>query len=356
MRGTRAKLYNSRFATSPLLWRGRGRLNLKDMKYYILIFISFLFVGNNLSAQETTARQRMEQRRESQSDAKESDNSLSIRAKQKNREQTATTENIVWKREIYRFIDLSKEQNAALYYPAQSVDGQMNLFATLFNLLADKKIAAYEYLDGQEVFNDNYKIDFVDVLDRFNIPYRPENGKIAVDETDIPSSEVQGYYIKECYYFDGVSATYGVKTIAICPILCRQDDYDAETIRYPLFWIPYNEIHPYAMRMPVMTSALNNAMNGTVDDFFRKRLYNGEIYKAANPRNLAIAQYTATPEEIKKEQDRIEKELADFERNLWENPHDFVLPQPKVKKRREKTESSSNNASVSVRGMREMVK
>ena len=322
----------------------------------IFFFVIFLCVTNVLSAQETTARQRLEQRRENQTSANNNTDVLSVRAKQKNRQAISSTDNAVWKREIYRFIDLSKEQNAALYYPAQSFDGKMNLFSTLFNLLADNKIAAYEYLDGHEVFTENYKIEFTDVLDRFDIPYRIENGKTTVDETDIPSSEVQGYYIKERYYFDGVTATYGIKTIAICPILFRQGDYDARTVRYPLFWIPYNEIQPYTMRMPIMASSLNNAMNGTVDDFFGKQQYDGEIYKAANPRNLSIAQYTASPEEMKKEQDRIEKELADFEQNLWENPQNVVLPQSKSKKKREKAESPSNNASVSVREMREMLK
>ena len=95
--------------------------------------------------------------------------------------------------------------------------------------------------------------------------------------------------------------------IAICPVLHRMDDLDAATTRYPLFWIPYPALEPYTRRMPMLASSLNNSLYGTIDDFFRQRRYDGEIYKVGNPRNLSISQYTTTPEEMKAEQERIER-------------------------------------------------
>ncbi|MDO5524197.1 MAG: hypothetical protein Q4G48_09170, partial [Bacteroidia bacterium] len=56
--------------------------------------------------------------------------------------------------------------------------------------------------------------------------------------------------------------------------------------------------------------------------------YNGEIYKASNPRNLAIAQYTSTPEEMKAEQEKIEQQLKDFETRLWRENTDTTYTQP----------------------------
>ena len=37
-----------------------------------------------------------------------------------------------WRRDIYRSIDLTKDENAALYYPVEPQGGQMNLFTLLF--------------------------------------------------------------------------------------------------------------------------------------------------------------------------------------------------------------------------------
>ena len=187
----------------------------------------------------------------------------------------------------------------------------------IFKLLSENKITAYEYLDGRELFEEQYKIDFQEFLNRFGVYHEYQNGNIVINDVDIPGNEVQGYYLKEAYYFETGTSNYGVKTIAICPVMFRQGDYAAETTRYPLFWISYDELRPYALRMPIMTSSLNNTMTGTIDDFFRKHNFDGEIYKTVNLRNLAISQYTSTPEEMKKEQEKIEQELIDFENNLW---------------------------------------
>lgn len=243
------------------------------------------------------------------------------------------TGHIKWRREVYRYLDLTKERNAALYHPTEPGQGGRNLFTLIFKLLAEEKIVAYEYLDGKELFTDEYKIDFKELLDRFGIGHELTNGKPVVDEEDIPSHEIQGYYLKELYSFDTGTSNYRVRPIAISPILFRQGEYEPQTVRYPLFWVPYDQLRPYLLRTPVMSSSLNNALSGTIDDFFIMREYDGEIYKSSNPRNLAISQYTSTPEELKAEQERIEKELNNFERMLWQGGSDSTRMVPQRKKR-----------------------
>ena len=105
--------------------------------------------------------------------------------------------------------------------------------------------------------------------------------------------------------------------------------------------------------MPVMSSSLNNSTTGTVDDFFRLRKYDGEIYKAQNPRNLAISQYTSPPEEIKAEQDRIEQELIDFEQGVYKQEYQTTSQQQKVTRRgRQRASSSSGTSSATMRDRR----
>ena len=74
-------------------------------------------------------------------------------------------------REIYRQIDLTKPENTPLYYPEDIVDGQKNLFRLILDLVVDGSIPAYEYLDGREVFTDQYKVKVAEMLDRFGIYY-----------------------------------------------------------------------------------------------------------------------------------------------------------------------------------------
>lgn len=318
-----------------------------------LLLILILLAGGigSLSAQET-ARERIERRQ--QSAVQQQATGTNIRMEQRNRHSDESIENARWSRIIYRYLDLSKEPNAPLYYPVTPANGKMSLFTMLFKLLQENSVPAYEYLDGREEFTGEYRVGFQELLDRFGIYYETADGEIVVNDADIPGNEVEGYFVKEAYYFDTANSVFSIRPIAICPVLQRRDDYGATT-RYPLFWIPYDEIAPYAQRMPVMSSSLNNSMGGSIDDFFRMRKYEGEIYKAQNPRNLAISQYTSTPEEMKAEQERIEQELADFEKSLWKQENHTVVPQQKKVNRRGQRQIpaiSSGTPSVSMRDRR----
>ena len=312
----------------------------------IKISLLLLAVGVTFCAlAQETARERVTQKRENrQGDA--SSVGLSTRAAQMNRTQSADISDAKWMREIYRYLDLSKEENAPLYYPVLPEQGRMNLFTLIFKLVADGNITAYEYLDGREVFTDEYKINFKEFLDRFGIFHETRDGKIVVNDVDIPGNEVQGYYLKQAYYFDTGTSTYGVKTLALCPVIHRQGDYEANTVRYPLFWIPYDEIRPYALRMPIMTSSLNNTMTATIDDFFRKNNYDGEIYKTTNLRNLAISQYASTPEQVKAEQEKIERQLKDFEKQLWKQQSDSTSVAPDKKNRKSKKSAARTSGAL----------
>lgn len=316
-----------------------------------LILISILFLGGVFALfPQETARERIERR---QSESRPQAAGANIRIEQQNRHFDESVDNAKWSRVIYRYLDLSKDANALLHYPGTSAEGKTNFFTLIFRLIQEETIPAYEYLDGREAFTVEYRIVFRELLDRFGIYYETEGGKIVVNDVDIPGNEVGGYFVKEVYYFDGVSSNFRVKPLAICPVLQRRDNYDAPT-RYPLFWIVYDEIAPYARLIPVMASSLNNSMNGSVDDFFRMRKYDGEIYKAQNPRNLAIAQYASTPEEMKAEQERIEKELADFEKNLWKEETVVTPRRQEVKRKGKKSApaTSSGSSSVSMRDRR----
>ena len=63
-------------------------------------------------------------------------------------------EDVVWRRDIYREIDLNDEANAGLYDPVEPVGKQLNLFTYLFKLALNGYIPVYEYrLDGNEVLD-----------------------------------------------------------------------------------------------------------------------------------------------------------------------------------------------------------
>ena len=204
----------------------------------------------------------------------------------------------------------------------------MNLFTLLFRLLNTGKIPAYDYqLDGVENFQQSNRMHFKDMLERQNIFYEVEGNNIKVEQADIPSAEVLSYYVKESSYYDQNTATYHSRIVALCPVLHRAADefsYSDNVQKFPLFWVKYDDIKTYLSGQDVMTSNLNNAARMSMDDFFSTNHYKGEIYMTTNMQNKSLQQYCATDSLLKKEQNRIEKQMTDFEEHIWNTPVDSV--------------------------------
>ena len=232
-----------------------------------------------------------------------------------------TPTEVVWKRDMYRTLDLKKEKNASLYYPVEPQGENMNLFTYLFKLFINNQIPAYKYnFDGDESFVADNKENVKELLDNFGIYYEEKNGTIVVEQSDIPSAQVLSYYIKESNYYDQRTGTYNQRITALCPVLHKAGDFTSEVTKYPMFWLNFDEIAPLLAQQKVMSSSYNNVSTMTLSDYFAKNCYEGEIYKTVNLRNLSINQYCKDDSAVKKEQRNIEKQLKDFRENLWKVP------------------------------------
>lgn len=234
-----------------------------------------------------------------------------------------TDSELQWMRVMYRQLDLTKDENAALYYPDEPIAGQENLFRIILGRMADNQLAAYEYLDGREVFSDDYKVKMRDVLDRFHILYTDAKGsteknpRFTIEEADVPASEVLTYYIIERWEFDKRSNRMRTRIEAICPVLHRAGDFGGEAVKYPMFWVKYDELRPYLSTQNIFTNDDNNLATCTYDDYFQLGLYNGEIYKTRNLKNKSLMQLHPDPEELAHAQDSIQKRLESYEDKLW---------------------------------------
>ena len=281
-------------------------------KLMIIIGVVSLFA---LGCSAQPAARRAQQKAAAQ---KSNANNVSQRALISFPTQQKMQEDVVWRRDIYRELDLTKDANSGLYYPVEPVGSQMNLFTYMFKLMLSGQITAYEYrLDGNESFSADAKIKPLAFLDNYHIYYEKKDGKLKLDNSDIPSREVKSYYIKESSYFDQNSATFHTKVIALCPIMSREDDFGDGTSKYPLFWVKYDDIAPFLSKQMIMTSNLNNAATMSLDDYFVKNQYKGGIYKTNNMLGQTLGQYCPTDSAMKKEQKRIESELLAFEKNMW---------------------------------------
>ncbi len=254
---------------------------------------------------------------------------------------------LAYLRQIYRAIDLTKDANTPLYFPEDVVDGQENLFRLMLRLIVDGQVPAYEYLDGREVFTDQYKVNVPEMLDRFGIYYTQSgserNPKITIEEADVPTGQVLTYYILERWEFDRRSNQMKTKVEAICPVLSRSGDYGGND-RYPMFWVKFDQLRPFLAQQHVFLSDDNNLQQYSLDDYFNLTMYDGEIYKTRNLRNLSMAQMYPDEDDMKRAQDSIDRRLREFGKNLWVPTREEYLAQKEKEEEAKELAEQANDS------------
>ena len=159
-------------------------------------------------------------------------------------------EDVSWRRDIYRVLDLTKDKNAVLYYPEEPQGDRMNLFTYLFKLMMRKQITVYNYtIDGNENFSASNAVVPKNFLERNHIRFEEKAGRYRIEDSDIPSNEVTTYYIKESTYFDQHTATFHTQVSAICPVRKELDEFGSTPVNTPLFWVKYADVAPFLAKL-----------------------------------------------------------------------------------------------------------
>lgn len=264
-----------------------------------------------------------------------------------------------WIKIVYRSLDLTKGKNPALYYPEEPNEDGQSMFFIIMRLLANNQISAYEYLDGREMFTDEYKIKVAELFDRFHVLYSEAKGsteknpKYAIEDADIPGNEILSYYIIEKWEFDTRTNAMRSRVDALCPVLHREDGYGGEPIKFPMFWVKLNDIRPYIAQQYIFTDDDNNLTKYNLDDFFKLNMYSGDIYKVKNLRNQSLMQLYPDSVALKHAQDSIEERLHRFDKNLWAPTRQELQAQVEAKR---KLEAEQNGETLEEEGAATEVK
>ena len=282
-----------------------------------LVFIMMILLMADAAVAQPKKRrnqqQTEQQRRKSPSSA------MSMRAQISFPTALDIPEEVVWRRDIYRELDLTDDANAGLYFPVEPQGKQLNLFTYIFKLAQNGYIPVYEYpTDGSDNFSNEARVQMQTILDNYHIYYEDQDGKLKVDNSDIPSAEVKKFYLKESAYYDQANSSFHIKVLALCPVMLRDDDFGGEATQYPLFWVKYSDLEPFLNRQTVMASSLNNAATMSMDDFFTLNSYRGKIYKTNNAQGKTLLQLCdGDVDKMTAEQKRIEAELAAFHKTIF---------------------------------------
>lgn len=316
------------------------------MKKLLFLIMIVLMSGPVMSQPQRSRVQPAEQQQK-----KSPSSAMSMRAQLTFPTAVEMPEEVVWRRDIYREIDLAEDANAGLYFPVEPQGKQLNLFTYIFKLAQNGYVPVYEYpTDGSDNFSDEARVDMKTILDNYHIFYEEQNGKLKVDNSDIPSAEVKKYYLKESAYYDQANSSFHIKVLALCPVMLREDDFGGEATQYPLFWVKYADLEPFLNRQTVMASSLNNASTMSMADYFTLNSYKGKIYKTNNAQGKTLLQLcNGDVDKLSAEQKRIEAELAAFHKTIFGDPEkrdslDSVAAVSAKSTKSAKTKSSSSRS------------
>ncbi len=336
-----------------------------------VLFILFAAVLTQAAVAQPQQRRNQQAQQQQQQAQKSNANTMTTRAQISFPTQATMSEDVVWRRDIYRELDLTQDANAGLYYPVEPMGSQMNLFTYMFKLMMrgakNGGIAAYKYnLDGNEVFNDSSRVKPLEFLDNYGIYYERNQRGIRLEDADIPSREVRGYYLKESAYYDQATSTFHTKVLALCPIMYREDEFYSDAAgdgelatKYPLFWVKYDDLAPFLAKQTIMTSDKNNAATMSVDDYFTLNMYRGKIYKTTNMLGRTLAQICGNDTaKMSAAQKRIEAELEEFEKHVWgdqqlkDSLDSVANAQKELKPKKQKASRSARSSGSSVKQKR----
>lgn len=288
------------------------------MKRLFIIIAICCFGVAGTSAQPKARRVQQQQEQKSNS------NNMTLRQQIDFPTDEPMSGDVIWRRDVYRELDLTEDANAALYYPVEPDGTHVNLFTLLFKLIMAGPnhggIAAYSYdvNSGSEKFDESLRLSPKKFLDDYHIFYEKTDKGVHIDDSDIPSAEVKAYFIKESSYYDQNTATFHRQVTALCPVMFREDDFGDGATKYPLFWVRYSDLAPFLAKQMVMTSNINNAAMMSLADYFGTNLYKGKIYKTNNMLGKTLAQEVGSDSvKLSKAQQRIDKEIAAFESKIW---------------------------------------
>ena len=179
--------------------------------------------------------------------------------------------------------------------------------------------------EAREDFSPESKLSFgeicspniLDIYYRTIVDENNDSIGVQVDPSEIPSNQILKFYMKEVWYFDKHESTMKVKILGLCPQK-HWNSPDLGNQKAALFWISYDEIRPFLAQQAVVLNSYNNSQRVSFDDLFLKRHFSSYIYKESNIYNRTLLAYCSSVQEVHPEQERIQKEILNYEQDLWE--------------------------------------
>jgi gliding motility associated protien GldN len=226
---------------------------------------------------------------------------------------------VMWKRRVWRIIDLREKINLPLYYPiSNDVNGLRSLTNVLYKAVTEEvSLRVYSSSvddfsieitpgDVKKLTEKSYEKTIPSMLD-------PSIDTLITVSESFSPNRVKKLLIKEEWFFDRQRSVLDVRILGISP-LYEQDD--KEKGDQPLFWVYFPEARTMLAKYDVFNRN-NPSERRSFDDIFWKRQFSSYIIKEENVYDRSINEYKKGMDALL-ESNRIKEEIVIFEHDLWE--------------------------------------
>ena len=230
----------------------------------------------------------------------------------------------LWKKRVWREIDVREKQNEAFIYPGDDETGGGMFIEIVMNAIRTGKAKAYGTVTDR--FTRAFTVDQVNelVVGRPDTNYvdDPNGGPpvMRITQNDFNPEKYTSFRVKEDWIFDRNLGRMVVRIIGIAPM---EDVVDPVTglsrgFSKPVFWLYYPELRKALAQYEVYNPE-NDVQRLTWDDYLEGRFWNGRIIQtSSNNSNSPYSELGINGTQALYQAQRDMEEIVNKEIDMWQ--------------------------------------